>query len=246
MHCSTFFLKIIYTNDAQFQRLHRRLQACFTGIIFTTNNANDRVIFILRRYSGIKHYSLPRISNAKFPRREITRKCRDRADTLHEIGSPRRAYHASSLAAARHLFFAGYQKQPRHRAADDRRSQSNADRVLAIVRIHLPLPLPPPRPPSPFRSLSSFLSRLLFLYFSHLRRPSLATLLTLSRSCVSYVRTNSISRDSLRSRSAVNYFSNSRSRPALLRLAPSPLRSSRSLRSLIPRTLAGSLSSSSL
>lgn len=88
----------------------------------------------------IKHYSLPRISNAKFPRREITRKCRDRVDTLREIGSPRRAYHASSLAAARHLFFAEYQKQPRHRAADDRRSQSNADRALAIARIHLSLP----------------------------------------------------------------------------------------------------------
>jgi len=47
----------------------------------------------------------------------------------------------------RHLFFAGYQKQPRHRAADDRRSQSNADRVLAIARIHLFLPLLPPSCP---------------------------------------------------------------------------------------------------
>ena len=48
----------------------------------------------------IKHFSLPRIPNVKFPRREITRKCRDRTDTLHEIGSPRRAYHGSSLARA--------------------------------------------------------------------------------------------------------------------------------------------------
>jgi len=128
---------------------------------------------------------------------------------------------------ARHLFFAGYQKQPRHRAADDRRSQSNADRVPAIARI---APFPPSSP-SVSPVLSSFLSLSSF---------SLFTLLALSRSCVSYVRTNSISRDSLRSGSTVNYFSSSRSRLALLRTcASSSLPASR-----IPDS--GSLSSSSL
>lgn len=35
------------------------------------------------------------------------------------------------------FIFTGYQKQPRHHAADDRRSQSTVDRALAIARIYL-------------------------------------------------------------------------------------------------------------
>lgn len=160
---------------------------------------------------------MSRISNAKFPRREITRKCRDRADTLHEIGSPRRAYHASLLAAACHLFFARVSEAaPSSRC---RRSPFSKQRgSCSGDRSNTPF-LPPSLSLTPV--LSSFLFRLPFFYFSHLRHPLLAILLTLSRSCVSYVRTNSISRDSLRSGSTVNYFLNSRSRPTLLQTCAS-------------------------
>lgn len=137
---------------------------------------------------------------------------------------------------------------PSSRAADDRRSQSNADRVLAIARIHLYLPI---------LSLSFFLlltrsSVSLPSSFSPISptsaAPHSAALLTLSRSCVSYVRTNSISRDSLRSGSAVNYFSSSRSRPALLRTCASRPFSPRlvHLVLLFFVPLTGSISSSSL
>lgn len=123
--------------------------------------------------------------------------------------------------AARHLFFAGYQKQPRHRRCrrspfSKQRGSCSGDRSNT--------PSPPPSSPSstvPF-SLVVSLPSSFSLFFPPPPPLALATLLTLSRSCVSYVRTNSISRDSLRSRSAVNYFSNSRSRPALLRTPVPP------------------------
>lgn len=98
--------------------------------------------------------------------------------------------------------------------------------------------LPPSRSFSPVHS--SFLSPVfLFSIF-----PTSAALLALSRSCVSYVRTNSISRDSLRSGSAVNYFSNSSPSfgPVPCPFLPPPVPPVPLL--LVP--LTGSLSSSSL
>lgn len=145
-----------------------------------------------------------------------------------------------SLAAARHLFFAGYQKQPRHRAAD----------VLKATRIvfwrsleYLFLSLLSTSHSLLLSSLPRFSPVFLFSIFS---LPSLATLLTLSRSCVSYVRTNSISRDSLRLGRVVNCFSSSRFRSALLRTCASSSLPSRFSRFLTPRTPDWPLSSLSL
>lgn len=161
----------------------------------------------------IKHFSLPRISNVEFPRREITRKCRDRTDTLREIGSPRRAYHASSLAARRAIYFSlGIRSSPVIALP--------TITVLKVTRIvfwrSFEYTFPSLYSFGLTRSLLVSLLSSFSLFFSTSAAPSLA-LLTLSRSCVSYVRTNSISRDSLRSGSTVNYFSSSRSCPALFR-----------------------------
>lgn len=142
---------------------------------------------------------------------------------MREIGSPRSAYHASlASGGARHLFFAGYQKQPRHRAADDRRSQSNADRVLAIARIHLSLPPSPSVSPGSLTLLVSLSSRPFFSLFCPpplpLARPShpFAFLRVVRAYEFDFTRFPSIGE------STVNYFSSSRSRPALLRTCTSP------------------------
>lgn len=223
----------------QTTRSFRNFERQITSLVrlnYFYDEQRDRRWFLLSDVIRcIKHYSLPRISNAKFPRREITRKCRDRADTLHEIGSPRRAYHASG--GAPFIFRRVSEAAPSSRCRRSPFSKQRGSCSTAIARIYLSLPLLtlPLAPSRPFSR--RFSPVFLFLYFSHLRRPSpaaLLALLALSRSCVSYVRTNSISRDSLRSGSAVNYFSSSRSRPAFFRtcasLSPPPTRS------LAPRT----------
>lgn len=111
----------------------------------------------------------------------------------------------------RHLFSPGIRSSPV--IARCRRSlfAKQPDRESAPP-IECAFPSSPPFQPFPFPSPSTFLFRSdLFspAFFPPPRRPSrvLSPCLPPSRSCVSYVRTNSISRDSLRSWSAVNYFS---------------------------------------